>query len=131
MNFAYPCNCKEPKPLFMQNGPTYCGRCNLEITCPAPDASHEEKSSNSIGALLKSGPNDSEDLTLLLTRSGIVNQLMENQADRLTAIEQSLMEQYKSIQFLAQQVKTLVDALAEEMEDPDRPITSYMSGKPV
>jgi hypothetical protein len=87
------------------------------MKCRAPVASPEEKSSNGIGEVPKNGLTDSENLTLLLRSSEDIRVRVKNIED--------------SIQFLAEQVKTLVDALAEEQEDPDRPITSYMSGKPV
>lgn len=110
--------------MFLQDQPTYCANCLKDIQCPAPVASPEEKSSNGIGEQQKTGLNVSEGLTLLQNSS--VMMLKE-----LEYLRADIKEQQQSIQFLAEQVKTLVDALAEEQEDPDRPITTYMSGKPV
>lgn len=84
--------------------------------CPAPDASDDEKRSSAIGELLLNGPLYSVSLIQLLKNS-------ESQ-------QQQINELTKGIQFLAEQVKTMVDALAED-SDPDAPIVTYMSGKPV
>lgn len=82
----------------------------------APDASDDGKRSSGIGELPLSGLSDTAYLIQLLRNS-------ERQ-------ELQINELNKSVQFLAQQVKTLVDALAENA-DPDAPLTNYMSGKPI
>ena len=87
-----------------------------KVPCLAPVASPEEKSSNGIGEAPRNGLTDSENLTLLLRSSEDIRVRVKNIED--------------SIQFLAEQVKTLVDALAED-SDPDAPLTNYMSGKPI
>lgn len=43
---------------------------------------------------------------------------------------QQIQELNQSVQFLAEQVKTLIDGLAEDA-DPDEPPTMYMSGRPI
>ena len=86
-------------------------------SCPAPVASHEEKSSSGIGNQPNNGPKEWASLTRLLM-------LSREQSSRIIELEQA-------IKFLAEQVKTLVDALAEEQEDPDRQVTHYMSGKAI
>jgi hypothetical protein len=91
--------------------------------CPAPDASDEGKRSSGIGEQPLSGLNVSDGLTLLQNSSVMILKELEYQ-------RKDIKEMQQSIQFLAQQVKTLVDALAEDA-DPDAPLTNYLSGKPV
>ena len=98
-----------------------------ENKCHAPVASPEGKSSSGIGNPLLNGPLDSVDLTQLQQNSEAIfmmSKALEYQTKKIESLEQG-------IKFLAEQVKTLVDALAEEQEDPERPITNYMSGRPV
>ena len=119
------CVCKKPHPLFEIGKPTFCANCAEEIViCPAPVASPEEKSYSAIGPMHLSGPSNTVDpIRAQAISEAVLNQIYQQKAE--------ISELTKGIQFLAEQVKTLVDSLAEEQEDPDRPVTAYMSGKPV
>lgn len=85
-------------------------------SCPVPAASDDEKRSSDIGEALLIGQSVRDELTLLLRNS----EKQQKQINDMT----------EGIKFLAEQVKTMVDALAEDV-DPDRPLTTYMSGKPI
>lgn len=87
-----------------------------EPQCPAPDASDDGRKSIAIGEVLPNGRDVLDVLTQLLLNS----EKQQNQIEELT----------RGMEYLAQQVKTLVDALAEDA-DPDQPITNYLSGKPI
>lgn len=91
--------------------------------CHAPDASDEGRKSSGIGEQQSNG--------LLLTE-GLI-QLQQNSEEMFQYLrfqQKQIEELTASIKFLAEQVKTLVDALAEE-EDTDMPMTNYLSGKPI
>lgn len=94
-----------------------------EQKCPAPDANDEGKSSPLTGEQQGTGPSVSESLTLLLSYSEKIYLEMMEQKNLINDLRGGMA-------YLADQVKTLVDALAED-QDPDEPITSYLSGKPV
>lgn len=91
--------------------------------CPAPPASDDVKSSSGIGQALLNGPLDSADLTQLLASSVMILKELGYQRQDIKDLQQT-------VKFLAEQVKTLVDALAED-QDPDMPLTTYMDGKPI
>ena len=92
--------------------------------CHALPALEDKQSSRPSGAKPKNEPSDSEDLTL--RQSNSVKMILE--MIQLQAVQ--INELTKGVEYLAQQVKTLVDALAED-QDPDAPLTHYMSGKPI
>lgn len=110
------CTCNIQNPCFLKDRNLFCFSCNKDIKCPVPDVSLVETSSNAIGALPLNGLNVSESLIQLLKNS----EIQQNQINELT----------KGVEYLAQQVKTLVDALAEDA-DPDAPLTNYLSGRPI
>lgn len=109
--------CNDPRPYFRQGAVTLCSNCGQEFKlCNVLPASDDGKRSSGIGQAPDSGPNVQGVLILLLESID----LQKNRIDDLT----------NTVKFLAEQVKTLVDALADDT-DPDAPLTNYMSGKPI
>ena len=84
--------------------------------CPAPDASDEGKRSSATGVQQQIGQ-DAQDILIQLLK---ITENQQSQIEELT----------KGVEYLAQQIKGLVDALAEEA-DPDEPRTTYLSGRPI
>jgi len=117
------CTCVFQNPAFMRGRAPFCFSCNKDIKCHAPDASDEGKRSSGIGELPLNGQQAKEGLIQLLKNSEAMMNQMLIQAEQISELQQG-------IKFLAEQVKTLVDALAEDA-DPDAPLTNYMSGKPI
>jgi hypothetical protein len=99
--------------------------------CPALPASDDVKNSKPIGPKPKTEPSDSDALTLRQHNSvNLILNALSSQAARITEQQHQITELTKGVEYLAQQVKTLVDALADEA-DPDAPLTTYMDGTPI
>jgi hypothetical protein len=110
------CYCKQAFPFFEKDMLVICENCGGEIECHAPDASDEGKRSSGIGVPQQIGQSVPDVLIQLL-------KITENQQSQIEELT-------KGVEYLAQQIKGLVDALAEEA-DPDAPLTNYLSGKPI
>lgn len=128
-----------------QSLPALCHDCGgsyvldkqQETICHAPDASDEGKRSSGIGEVPLSGLSVSADLTLLHQNSEKHLKVASNMLIKIQSLHDQVFMQnnqisdlQETVKFLAQQVKTLVDALAEDA-DPDAPLTTYMDGRPI
>lgn len=91
--------------------------------CHAPPASDDVKNSKPIGPRPKTEHSDSDALIQLQSNTATILQIVQLQAAQIKDLQQAF-------QFLSTQVKTLVDALADEA-DPDAPLTTYMDGTPI
>lgn len=102
-----------------------CDTCTIKDLkkCHAPDASNAEKESSGTGALPLGGQSMLAVLTQLLSNSEKMHLEMLDQKERINDLRNGM-------EYLASHVKTLTDALAED-QDPDQPISNYLSGKPV